>query len=799
MTPMPGTTTRGVELQQIWLLLRKGWFLLLSGLLVGYVASRLYLRYAAYEYEASAVLQVNSDNLSQGFGFGSLQVNEEGGLGGGSGGVDIIRSKQVLSNVIEKLKLQTAYSSIGRVRSTSLYGGSVPIRVVFDSLHFTLYNRAYEVSPGPTEGTFDFRPAGSSAEGQVVRFGAPFTHEGNTLRIELLPGRTGLGGTGIRFVVQSLRRCEASLYNRIRLQPGFGGANLVRISFTDDLPNRASDIVNQLLAEFLVQDLQTRRRSYDQVITFLDSISLNVAKDVERSRGELSQVERSQNVPILLSQREQKLQRLTEVEVRIAAIDDHRKWLLALSDALRELFSDFETRDNFTPLVYLPSLRNAQFSGLENRIVEQTTAINTLLNQRSDLLQRQKENSPLLQENLRAIARNRELLQETLTTQLSQLGIEDKTLREEYRTLRAELGNYPVIERSLEASSRTYDNSLEYFYLLKQKKTEAEISRAGVVSEHVVISQADPPGVPVSPKRNLISIVGPVAGILLGLSLIVLRELARIKIRDRFDVERLTQVPIVGEVVEYRNRSNGVGIQLFHEANSPFNESMRSLRSNLMFLSANKPNRVIAVTSTISGEGKSITSLNLAAAFGMLGKRVLLVDSDLRRPRLNQHLNMANSPGLSDVLVGYATLQTAVVQTSYKDFDFLPAGTLAPNPTELFASSKFPELVEQLKQEYEYIVFDTSPVGLVVDAMHVLKLASVGLYVVRVDYSNLHFLRGLNELVAEHQLKDLAISLNCVNFNYQGYGHGYGYGYTALVEEPLGWWPRLKRAVGLAK
>ncbi|MDX2061838.1 MAG: Wzz/FepE/Etk N-terminal domain-containing protein, partial [Bacteroidia bacterium] len=164
MNPLPSTPTRGVELQQIWLLLRKGWYLLLSGLLVGYVASSLYLRYAAYEYEAAAVLQVNSDNLSQGFGFGSLQVNEEGGLGGGSGGVDIIRSKQVLSNVIEKLKLQTAYSSIGRVRSSSLYGGSVPIRVVFDSLHFTLYNRAYEVNPGPTEGTFDFRPAGSSAE-----------------------------------------------------------------------------------------------------------------------------------------------------------------------------------------------------------------------------------------------------------------------------------------------------------------------------------------------------------------------------------------------------------------------------------------------------------------------------------------------------------------------------------------------------------------------------------------------------------------------------------------------------------
>jgi tyrosine-protein kinase Etk/Wzc len=794
MSDSPLLVSKSFDLIRVLNVLRKGlWIILLTGM-VGYLLSVLFLRYAPAKYEAISIIRVKSDNLSRVFTTNDFEGKLEPQNDKGGYDFEIIKSRALIKMVAKKLKLQVAYQGIGRLTNSSLYNGNVPFVVEFDSLHFNLYDQPLTVRPlkeNPSRFTIVQMGLPEAPEIEAA-FNDSFQISGNVLRLVRIPDRPMDVDNSVRFTVRSERKLIAEIYAKTTILPHIEGRNLYQILYQDDVPRRASDIVNGLVDEFLLQDLQKRRQTYDQVISFLDSVSLTVAKEVSEKRLDLSQVEQRQDVPVYLAQRETKLGRVGEIETAQLAIQSQRDRLLKLSEDLKTMFTDFGTKVSFGTLVYVPALLNTSVTQLETTLTEQITLLNDQLGQREQLLRRQKTSSPVAQENLAVLYRQLTQLQLTISEQMRTLNTEETTLKAEYRKLRGSLSNYPIVERSLEAAGRSYEIAVNYFYLLKERQTETQISRAGVVSEHVVIASSDPPSKPISPNKSLIQFIGPFAGLLFGFFLVIARELLRTRIKDRLDVERISQLPIVGEIVEYTDRSKGVGIQLFHETNSPFTESMRSLRTNLLFLTAKDVTKVIAVTSTISGEGKSITSLNLAASFAIMGKRVLLVDADLRKPSLHQALKIEPGQGLSDFLVGYAEWGTIIRSTSYQNLDFMPAGTLAPNPTELFASARFTEFIEQAKQEYDYVVIDTSPVGLVVDALHVLKLVHIGLYMVRVNYSQLHFVERINDLAAEQGFKNLVIALNCVDFNYQGYGHGYGYGYYTGAPK-VAWYSQLRK------
>jgi capsular exopolysaccharide synthesis family protein len=255
------------------------------------------------------------------------------------------------------------------------------------------------------------------------------------------------------------------------------------------------------------------------------------------------------------------------------------------------------------------------------------------------------------------------------------------------------------------------------------------------------------------------------------------------KIKNRKQIEKLTSIPILG-VIGYSNYETNLVVHDYPK--SVISESFRGLRANLRYLlkDNNNDSKVILVTSSISGEGKTFTSMNLATVFAHSNKKSIILGIDLRRQKIFNDLNNDNSKGLSTYLAGINSIDEIISSTSIQNLDVISAGPIPPNPSELLLTSSLKELLDQLRQEYEYIILDTAPIGLVSDAMQLIEFSDINLFVVRHDYTEIDLLNFINERYQNKMIKNLSLIVNSLpldeskGYNSYGYGYGYGYGYS---------------------
>jgi capsular exopolysaccharide synthesis family protein len=252
-------------------------------------------------------------------------------------------------------------------------------------------------------------------------------------------------------------------------------------------------------------------------------------------------------------------------------------------------------------------------------------------------------------------------------------------------------------------------------------------------------------------------------------------------------LEKLTVVPVLGTINHARN-TYGSNLVVTDKPKSAIAEAFRSIRTNLQYLISVTDHKVVTVTSTISGEGKTFFSLNIAAILAISGKKILLMGLDLRKPKIHQDLGITNDQGMSTLLIGKAKAAQVIIKSKLENLDVLPAGPIPPNPSELIMSDTMKNLMEELRPQYDYIIIDTPPIGLVTDALIAMKYADINIFIVRQKYSKKVFLDTVNKLQTDKSIKNLAIVLNDLRVNksygyYNGYGYKYGYGYGYYDEE----------------
>jgi tyrosine-protein kinase Etk/Wzc len=329
---------------------------------------------------------------------------------------------------------------------------------------------------------------------------------------------------------------------------------------------------------------------------------------------------------------------------------------------------------------------------------------------------------------------------------------------------------------------------------LLEKQAEAKIGKASIVSSVQIMDRALTPAFPISPNPRRIYIIGCGLGITLGLLLILIAGILKNTISYREEIETLSFTPIIGVVRRANESLNHKYPRLMSVENpkSGLSESFRSIRTNLQFLAADKKTKVVAITSTVSGEGKSFITINLAGMLSLLDIKVVIIDMDLRKPKLHYSFGHDNSVGLSTLLVGKSTLKDTLVHTEYKNLDLITSGPIPPNPSELILSQRMQDLLDELKTTYDYILIDTPPIGLVTDGTTMLMNADVALYVIRADYSKRVFVRNPDQLAEDHNIRNLYIVFNSVstaNKRYGGYGYKvYGQGYYSEDHIPPKWW-----------
>ncbi|MFO0202022.1 MAG: polysaccharide biosynthesis tyrosine autokinase, partial [Alphaproteobacteria bacterium] len=307
-----------------------------------------------------------------------------------------------------------------------------------------------------------------------------------------------------------------------------------------------------------------------------------------------------------------------------------------------------------------------------------------------------------------------------------------------------------------------------YIYLL-QKKAETSIAKAAAISDNKILDQAVLVEEPVEPNKRAVLLLALLLSGVLPLSGIFLQKFFRTTVGSREELSRLTDIPVLG-VVGHAKETDNLVVQ--HQPKSRIAEAFRSVRTNLQFFGKQGGNKIILITSSVGGEGKSFVTLNLASVLAMQDYKVLIVGLDLRKPKLFQDYNISNDSGVSSYLIGNGSLSKLIKSTGVANLDMIPSGPIPPNPSELISKPEMEKMFTELSEMYDYIIVDTPPVGIVSDALLLMKYSHINVYVVREGYSRKEYITSLNDQFHEGKFKNL-----CLLMNDSGFGKSYGYGY----------------------
>jgi capsular exopolysaccharide synthesis family protein len=331
------------------------------------------------------------------------------------------------------------------------------------------------------------------------------------------------------------------------------------------------------------------------------------------------------------------------------------------------------------------------------------------------------------------------------------------------------------MERELLGIQRNFSvNENIYLYLL-QKKAETGIAKATAVSDNKVLDTASLNDIPVIPNRKAVLIITLILALVLPVIIILLQGYFKNTISNRADVEKLTKIPIIGVV---GHLSTGDRLIVSSKPKSSIAEAFRSIRANLMFFGLADQHKIVLVTSSVGGEGKSFSTLNLATVLSLQHHKVIIVGMDLRKPQLIHDLGVENTDGVSTLLIGKSTLEKVIQKTNIENLDIIPSGPIPPNPAELLSKKETLLLLDTLRERYDYILIDTPPVGIVSDAMVLMNYADINVFILRENYSKKEYIKTINDYYAQGKVKNLCILLNDAGVNQRyGYGYGYSYGY----------------------
>ena len=552
--------------------------------------------------------------------------------------------------------------------------------------------------------------------------------------------------------------------NSLSIAPTSKTTSVAVISLKNSSLQRGQDFINQLLEMYNRNTNNDKNEIAQKTAEFIDERIGIISKELGSTEANLETFKRDVGITDLTSEAQIALAGNAEYEkksvenrTQISLVNDLRKYLRG---------NEYEV---------LPSNVGLQDAALIGAIER----YNEMLMERKRLLRTSTENNPTivnLDTSIRAMKAN---VQATLEGTLQGLMITKESLDREASRYSRRISNAPGQERAYVSIARQQEIKAGLYLMLLQKREENAIALAATANNAKIIDEAIADDIPVSPKRSMIYLIALVLGVGIPVGIIYLVELTKFKIEGRADVEKLTSVPVVGDIplTDEKNDKNG-SIAVFENKNNLMSETFRNIRTNLQFMLDNDQ-KVILVTSTISGEGKSFVSSNLAISLSLLGKKVVIVGLDIRKPGLNKVFQLSNKErGITQYLSNPETDLMELVQPSdvNKNLFILPGGTVPPNPTELLARNGLDRAIETLKKNFDYVILDTAPIGMVTDTLLIGRVADLSVYVCRADYTHKAEYTLINELSFEKKLPNLCTVINGVDLKKRKYGYYYGYG-----------------------
>ncbi len=740
----------GIDFQKLVILLKKYAFVLPALFAVPIISSYLYLRYTKNVYESESELKLEIKKQTE----LSLLPTVENQPGSElSGEIEQIRSKVFLAKVADSLPIKISYYYVGQVLDNELYKQN-PFEV--DVLQATkgLYDTHWSVQFTNDGGKIRI------SEKAVVpfQFNKPVTIAGALLRLKKTRHFEEGSDATYFFIVHSEQQVLNYLRNNLSVEPINLEASTIRVAFRDFNALKAYDIVNTIDSLYLSFSNEQKSLATKQKINWLNNELGQIEAKMEDYENYFEQF-------MLNNKSSSTSEEIRKIISSLYKTDSQR---YQVQKRLRDLE------------VFQKSITDGEVGRIQNASAGWPDALIESVNERQKLVL-QKKNVSLshnpntfvykqIEQNLQAVSTEIETQMSDLRTSL-QATLQDLNKRK--ASLETQFATLPTKNTEFTKNQRFYKLYEEFYLSMMQSRAGIEITQAGALPNFAILSAANLPIEPVSPKRMLIYGVGMTAGLVLCFFFLGIAYLLHNKVTGLHEVEKDTNVSVLAVVPQSSKKGAHEPLQVIHRPKSRVSEALRTLRTNLDFFIEGRKNIVICVTSTIGGEGKSFIASNLAALFALAHKKTVLIDLDMRKAKSPAFEVPSPEVGMSTVLIKKYHLEDAICATPYPNLSFIPSGPIPPNPAELLVNGEFNGVIEALKTQFDFIILDTPPSGLVTDAIMVMKKSDISIYIVRANYSKREFLQHLNRLKQLHQFSKLSIVLNALQVNTKGYGYGY--------------------------
>ena len=547
----------------------------------------------------------------------------------------------------------------------------------------------------------------------------------------------------------------------LSITPTSKATSVVTVSLKNSNTRRGKDYIDKLLEMYNINANNDKNEVAQKTAEFIDERIGIISKELGSTERDLENFKRSAGITDLTS----------EAQIALTGNAEYEKKRVENQTQIN-LVMDLQRYLQGAEYEVLPSnigLQDVVVAGAIDRY-------NEMVSERNRLLRISTESNPAIVNLNASIRAMRGNIQTTLDATLKGLEITRADLAREASRYSRRISDAPTQERQFVSIARQQEIKSGLYLMLLQKREENAIVLAAIANNAKIIDEAQADGTPISPKRTMIYLAALVFGIGIPVGIIYLIGLTKFKIEGRADAEKLTSLPVIGDIPLADEKTGSIAV--FENQNNLMSETFRSVRTNLQFMLENGKN-VILVTSTISGEGKSFISANLAISLSLLGKKVVIAGLDIRKPGLNKVFNIPKKEhGITQFLTNPAIDLMDLVQASdiNKNLYILPGGTVPPNPTELLARDGLEKAVETLKKNFDYVILDTAPVGMVTDTLLIGRVADISVYVCRADYTRKAEFTLINELAENKKLPNLCIAINGLDLQKKKYGYYYGYG-----------------------
>ena len=750
-------------------------------IILGLISVFLFHRYTVekFEVKGSVMIKSNSSPEVRVLDRSNIFTNVDD-LGND---ILLFTSENLAEEALKKLHFDVSYYASTNIKEIELYNTS-PIRIQVDWEHpqivgqklvLTILSPQEYIITGVEKNFFDyfsFNDYEGGMDRDVIDQTFKFGETVETPRSKFVVDFTSPGKIGeeVGFVLHQPFQLVERYSKAITVRPLYDFGSVLEVSLVTTVVDKGRDYVNALMDTFMEYDLREKNRISENTLRFIDEQLFVVEDSLNSVESRMQHFKVSNKLLDVNAEFGGVLNNIQNLEANIQSIDFELAYYKSLKDYLDQKGTNLEE-------IVAPSLvgiSDALLNGLIQNLVQ-------LSLERRKLLSIVNDNHPdvlVLDQQVQRVSDN---ISENIDNLIANTENRKKENFEALRAFDRQFSNLPEAESNYSNIFREFKLRENLYTYLLEKRAEAGIAKASNLSDNSIMDYAKK-GQLIFPKKSQNYAYAFGLGFLIPFGFLLLYHYLNNKIMDQIQLKSILKIPLLG-TIGFSDKNTNLLVAEYPRALT--SESFRSIRSALFYIASEKKCKNILVTSSIAGEGKTFICINIASAMALSGKKTCIVGIDLRKPKLAEYMKVSNKKGLSSYLVDKCNGEEVVLATEYDNLFVVPSGPVPPNPSELLLKEKMKTFMESLQKEFDIIVMDSPPIGLVSETMDLLRFSDVNLYIVRQDYTHKNHLLMINDLYASDQISNFYAVFNGVKsggdiYDFSGYNYGYGYNYSYM-------------------